>query len=132
MRKYFFIRSFWGTCSSVKILKGYILICWNAVGVHIICRNAEGVCGKKKVGNPCSRQHHLKNKILRDWPAWVFYTSNCNRNVACFSKACYCCWLKSIFSPLLLNEDFVATQFKLLCHFHNRIDFFMKAMPKKG
>jgi len=34
MRKYFVIKSFRGTCASVKILKGYILICWNAVGIH--------------------------------------------------------------------------------------------------
>jgi len=34
MRKYFVIKSFRGTCSSVKILKGCILICRNAVDVH--------------------------------------------------------------------------------------------------
>jgi len=31
-----------GTCASVEMLKGYTLICRNAVGVH----------GKRKVGNP--------------------------------------------------------------------------------
>jgi len=43
MRKHFVTKSFRGTCSSVKILKRYTLICWNAVGYMLICRNAEGV-----------------------------------------------------------------------------------------
>jgi len=34
-------RHFKGTCSYVAVLKGYMLICWNAEGVH----------GKRKVGN---------------------------------------------------------------------------------
>jgi len=38
-------RNFRGTCSSVEMLKGYMLI----------CRNAEGVQGQRKVGNPCFR-----------------------------------------------------------------------------
>jgi len=45
MIKYFVIRNFRGTFPSVKMLKGYILICVNAEGVH----------GKRKVGNPCSK-----------------------------------------------------------------------------
>jgi len=45
MIKCFVIGNFRGTCSSVERLKGYMLI----------CRNAEGVNGKRKVGNPCSR-----------------------------------------------------------------------------
>ena len=36
MRKYFIIRSFRDACSSVKILKGYILIFCNAQGVHAL------------------------------------------------------------------------------------------------
>jgi len=44
MIKYFVIRYFRGTCSSVKILKGYMLICWNAERVHC----------KRMVGNPCA------------------------------------------------------------------------------
>jgi len=52
MRKYFVTRSFRGTCSSVKILKGYILSVEMLQGYMLICRNAEGVHGKKKVGNP--------------------------------------------------------------------------------
>ena len=40
----FVIGNFRGTCSSVKMLKGYMLICWNTEGVHC----------KKKVGNPCA------------------------------------------------------------------------------
>jgi len=32
--KYFVMRNFRGTCSSVEILKGYMVICWNAEGVH--------------------------------------------------------------------------------------------------
>jgi len=35
MIKLFVIRNVRDTCSSVEILKGYILICWNAEGVHI-------------------------------------------------------------------------------------------------
>jgi len=42
MIKYFVIRNFRGTCSSVEMLKGYKVICWNAEGVH----------GKRKVGKP--------------------------------------------------------------------------------
>jgi len=42
MEKYFVIRYFRGTCSSVEMLKGYLLI----------FRNAEGVHGQRKVGNP--------------------------------------------------------------------------------
>ena len=44
MIKYFVIRNFRGTCSSVEILKGYMLSCWNA----------EGVYGKRKAGNSWS------------------------------------------------------------------------------
>jgi len=57
MRKYFVIRSFRGACSSVKILKGYILIFEMLLGYMLICRNAEGVHGKKKVGNLCYLMH---------------------------------------------------------------------------
>jgi len=32
-----------GTCASVEMLKGCMLI----------CRNTEGVHGKRKIGNPC-------------------------------------------------------------------------------
>jgi len=42
MIKYFVIRDFRGTCSSVEMLRGYMLI----------RRNAEGVHGEQKVGNP--------------------------------------------------------------------------------
>jgi len=35
-----------GTCQSFKMLKGYMLICVNAEGVH----------GKRKVGNPWSKE----------------------------------------------------------------------------
>jgi len=54
MIKYPVIRNVRGTCSSVKMLKGYMLIFRNAegVGYMLICRNAEGVHGQKKVGNP--------------------------------------------------------------------------------
>jgi len=36
------IGNFRGTCASVKMLKGYILICWNAEGIH----------GKRRLGKP--------------------------------------------------------------------------------
>jgi len=42
MIKYFATRNFRATCSSVEMLKGYMPICVNAEGVH----------GKRKVGNP--------------------------------------------------------------------------------
>jgi len=35
MTKYFVIRNCTGTCSSAKVMKGYMLIRWNAEGVHI-------------------------------------------------------------------------------------------------
>jgi len=44
MITYFVIGNFRDTFSSVNMLKGYMLICWNAEGVH----------GQKKVGNPWS------------------------------------------------------------------------------
>jgi len=42
MIKYFVIRNFRGMCSSVEMLKGYMLI----------VRNDEGLHGQRKVGNP--------------------------------------------------------------------------------
>jgi len=42
---YFAIGNFRGIFSSVNMLKGYILICWNAEGHMLISRNAEGVHG---------------------------------------------------------------------------------------
>jgi len=44
MIKRIVIGNFRGTCASVEMLKGYMLI----------FRNAEGVHGKRKVGNPWS------------------------------------------------------------------------------
>jgi len=42
-----------GTCVSVEILKGYILLSVEMLkGYILICRNAKGVHGKRKVGNP--------------------------------------------------------------------------------
>jgi len=49
MTKYLVMRNFRGTCSSVAMLKGYMLICQNADGVH----------GKRKVGNPCTNRMSL-------------------------------------------------------------------------
>jgi len=46
MMKYFVIWDFRGACSSVEMLKGYMLICQNAEGVH----------DKQKVGSPCPAQ----------------------------------------------------------------------------
>jgi len=45
MIKYFVIRNFRGTSTSVKMLKGYV----------VICRNAEGVHSQRKVGDPCAK-----------------------------------------------------------------------------
>jgi len=55
MIKYFVTRNFRGTCSFVEMLKGYISIFQNAEGYMLICRIAEGVHGKRKVGNPWYR-----------------------------------------------------------------------------
>ena len=44
MLQFFVIRNFRGTCSSVEMQKGYMLLCRNAKGVH----------GQRKVGNPWS------------------------------------------------------------------------------
>jgi len=44
--KYFVIKNFRDTGSSVEMLKGYILICRNAKWVH----------DKRKVGNPWPRE----------------------------------------------------------------------------
>jgi len=44
MIKYFVIKNFRGTYSSVEMLKGYMIICWKAEGVH----------GRGKVGNSFS------------------------------------------------------------------------------
>ena len=45
MIKYFVLRKFRVTCSSVEMLKGYMLI----------CRNIEGAHCQRKVGNPCAK-----------------------------------------------------------------------------
>jgi len=54
MIKYFVRRNFRGRCSSVERLKGYMVLCGNAEGAH----------GQRKVGNPCSSRSessiHLK------------------------------------------------------------------------
>jgi len=47
-----------GTCASVEMLKGYTLICRNAVGVH----------GKRKVGNPWSRRATQNMSATRNLP----------------------------------------------------------------
>ena len=47
MIKCFVIGHFRGTCSSAKMLKGFMLI----------CRNAEGLHCKRKVGNPCTTSY---------------------------------------------------------------------------
>jgi len=52
--KYFVIKKFRGTCSSVKMLKGTCLTFEMLKGYTLICRNAEVVHGQRKVGNPCS------------------------------------------------------------------------------
>jgi len=64
MRKYFVIWGFMGTYSSVKILKGYILTCWNAEGVH----------GKRKVGNPCSRESRATFNMLWSKSYWSIWS----------------------------------------------------------
>jgi len=65
MIKYIVIRNFRGTCSSVKMLKGYMLISVNAEGVH----------GKRKVRNPWYRgwKHYILYCLENDnfKTAWI-------------------------------------------------------------
>jgi len=66
MTKYFVKRNYSGTSSSAEMRNGYMLIWWNVEGkrVHLICRNAEGVHGKGKVGNPCSKMFHCQQSLV--------------------------------------------------------------------
>jgi len=57
-------RKFRGTFSSVNMLKGYMLICWNAEGVH----------GQRKVGNGwVSKCHYItvQQTTLHTWLMYV-------------------------------------------------------------
>jgi len=64
MIKHFVIKNFKSTRSSVEILKGYMLI----------CRNAEGVQGLRKVGNPCSIWTGWQSQpSRRGRHCWKFY-----------------------------------------------------------
>jgi len=48
MTKYFVIRNFRGTCSSVEMLKGYMLIFRNTEGVHAHLSGCwRGTCSEK-------------------------------------------------------------------------------------
>ena len=89
MRKYFAIKSFKGTCSSVKNLKGYILICWNAAEVHAhLSEYWRGTC-KKKVGNPCFTHWHktcCHAQLLSTSAGIVPYCRNCS--VGWMGSAC--------------------------------------------
>jgi len=64
MTKYFVMRNFRGTCSSVEMLKGYMVVCWNAEGVHAHLSNAKGVHRKRKVGNPWSSAMSSRHKAF--------------------------------------------------------------------
>ena len=52
MIKCIVIRNLIGTCASVKMLKGTYLSVEMLKGYMLICRNAKGVHGKRKIGNP--------------------------------------------------------------------------------
>ena len=54
MKKCIVIENLSGTCASVEMLKGTHLSVEMLKGYMLICRNAEGVHGKRKVGNPWS------------------------------------------------------------------------------
>jgi len=60
MIKYIVIGNFRGACASVKMLKGTCLSVEMLKGHMLIFRNAEGVHGKTKVGNPWSRSYQDK------------------------------------------------------------------------
>jgi len=49
----------WDTCLSGEMLKGYVFI----------CRNAEGVHGKKKAGNPWSnnKRSSLERRFVKNY-----------------------------------------------------------------
>jgi len=61
MTKYFVIMSFRASCSSVKNMKGTSLSVEMLQGYMLICRNAEGVHGKKKVGNPWFKRRQTRH-----------------------------------------------------------------------
>ena len=69
MIKYFVIRTFRGTCSSVEMLKGYMLIFWIDKAVHAHLSHCEGKHGQRKVGNPWPR--HLVLLIVHPDKALV-------------------------------------------------------------
>jgi len=52
-----------GTCVSVEFLKGYIVICWNAEGVHSHLSECWRVHGKRKVGNSW-----IRTRVSKLWP----------------------------------------------------------------
>jgi len=54
MIKCIVIRNFRGTCASVECWRGTYLSVEMLKGYMLICRNAEGVHGKRQVGNPCN------------------------------------------------------------------------------
>jgi len=64
MTKKFVITNFRGTYSSVEMLKGCMLIFRNAEGYIRLCRNAEGVDGKREVGNPCCNRTSTHSFLL--------------------------------------------------------------------
>jgi len=70
MIKYFIIKNFGGTCSTVEMLKGYMLI----------FRSAEGVLGQRKVGKPWLRScTQLLPELYRIVRATCRFVMNSNR-----------------------------------------------------
>jgi len=59
MIKCIIIGNFRGTCASVECWRVTYLSVEMLKWYMLICRNAEGVYGKRKVGNPCSWRTHL-------------------------------------------------------------------------
>jgi len=61
MIKYFVIRNFRGTCSSVEMLKGYMLIFRNAEGVRA---QLKGYIVREKLGTPVLVEYKIVSDLL--------------------------------------------------------------------
>jgi len=89
--KSFVARNFRGSCSSVEMLKGYILICQYAEGVH----------GQRKVENPCTRCWAFR---------WQRHSETTAISIFCSKQAA------SFFFPMLERSEKSAFSFLLYMH----------------
>ena len=96
MIEYFVLRRFRGTCLSVELLKVYMLICWNAGGVY----------GKRKVGNPWFSETKIGAEMC--WSVWVCYCAVVVKRCFFLSlKTTSDCGLASVYADdIVLNSTF--------------------------